>query len=234
MENLIRKQLLQALTKIKQRPSAKWFIDPIDTKMKGFNNFKGKLETPMDLTTIERKLKNNKYKTVHEFKKDLDLIWENSQKCCIEDSITSILALDMKQYADNLLMYISDNPQVDWVNKLMFLQEKLSDSVKSINTSSTNNNKRKSTSTLCISNEDDEINPKNGIEFSYEELVKLRKDIESLNGETEKTEIAECIKLREPKLIGRKTTVSLNLGKLEPQTICDLIDKVSELKNKQV
>ncbi|EAY12104.1 Bromodomain containing protein [Trichomonas vaginalis G3] len=231
MENSLKLKLLEVIAKIKKRPSAKWFLDPVDTSSEEYSDYLEQIKTPMDLNTLENQLKNGKYNSVNEFREDLSLIWRNCQQYWQEDSITTTLAMDIKQYAENLLNYITDRPDIDWINKLMFLSEQFADAIKPINAANVISNKKRSPSSPCIRQfdkftQDDE-------KITEDELIELQKDIQNLDSDDEKLSLLECIRSCQPKLVGQKLSVTLNLSNLQPRTIFTLMDKVNQLKAQQ-
>lgn len=232
MKASVKQTLLDIVKKIKQRPSARWFIEPVDSSNDDFSDYYDVIENPMDLNTIQNKLQTDQYRTVSEFKEDLSLIWKNCQKYWQDESVTTTLAQDIKQYAESLLIYVSDRPDIDWINKLMFLADQLSDAVKPINYNIVFNNKKKSTSSPCIK-QYDQTESVDDVEFTYDEIDQLRKDIQMLDSDDEQLTLLECIKSCQPKLVGQKLSLTVNLGNLQPRTIITLMNKVEQLKAAQ-
>lgn len=223
---------LEVLEKIKDRPTAKWFMEPVDPKTDHCPDYYQRITKPSDLGTVQTRLENNEYKSVAAFKEDIALIWSNCMKYWGEESYISILALDLKQFSERLLNFISDQPQIDWINELLYWIEELSSATKPLNYSSISSKKR-STSNPSIKQFDiiqDE--PVEEITVSNNEILALKEDIESFTTDEEKTELAECMKTLRPRLFEKKPIVNVNLSILPPGILKTLMDKVSEMKNR--
>ena len=53
------------------------FKTPVDWKGMNLTDYPAIVKHPMDLGTVEKKLNDNKYRTVEEFIDDVQLIWDN-------------------------------------------------------------------------------------------------------------------------------------------------------------
>jgi len=79
-------QLIKSLEKL---PEAVNFIKPVDFKNLGLIDYPQVVKKPMDLSTIRKKLKQDKYSTIEEVIEDLNLIWENCRAYNQLGSVTS-------------------------------------------------------------------------------------------------------------------------------------------------
>ena len=50
------------------------FTEPVSKKVSGYHKL---IKKPMDLSTVIKKIKNNKYKTLNNYESDIELIWNN-------------------------------------------------------------------------------------------------------------------------------------------------------------
>ncbi|EAY14584.1 Bromodomain containing protein [Trichomonas vaginalis G3] len=231
MNSELQMKCIEVLEKIKERPTSKWFMDPVDPNKDHCPDYFQLITRPSDLSTVQSKLENGEYKTVAQFKEDLSLIWSNCLKYWSEESLISTLAIDLKQYSERLLNFISDQPHIDWINELMYLIEELSSATKPLTYNSVSSKKR-SPSNPSIKQydmtQDDDVEE---IKFTQEDLENLKTDIDSFTTDDAKTQLAECIKTILPRLFSQRPVVSVNLCNLSPQALKALSDKVEELKS---
>jgi bromodomain-containing factor 1 len=67
-------ELIKSLEKI---PEAVSFLKPVDYKVLGLVDYPFIIKNPMDLSTVRKKIKSDKYSSIEEVLEDLMLIWEN-------------------------------------------------------------------------------------------------------------------------------------------------------------
>jgi len=79
------------------------FREPVDHKTLGLFDYPMMIKTPMDLSTIKKKLKSNKYRKNQDFIDDVQLIWENCKKYNVDGSQIYRSALKMEKVAKRIL-----------------------------------------------------------------------------------------------------------------------------------
>lgn len=62
------------------------FLQPLDFKSLGLDDYPLIIKKPMDLSTVKKNLKNSKYSSVEEIFEDLTLIWDNCRTYNMSDS----------------------------------------------------------------------------------------------------------------------------------------------------
>ncbi|KAL9586838.1 MAG: hypothetical protein Q9212_000656 [Teloschistes hypoglaucus] len=75
-----KKHLQKVFSNVKRSDDAKWFAEPVDPVKLSIPTYPDVIKEPMDLKTIEDKLKNDGYSSFQEFKYDVDLILSNAIK----------------------------------------------------------------------------------------------------------------------------------------------------------
>jgi hypothetical protein len=63
------------------------FLKPVDYKALGLDDYPAIIKKPMDLSTVKKNLKNNKYALMSDLLSDLNLIWENCRTYNMQDSV---------------------------------------------------------------------------------------------------------------------------------------------------
>lgn len=77
-------------------PEAREFLQPVDYKRLGLDDYPNIITYPMDLSTVEGKLDQNSYETLEQFFYDLNMIWENCRKYNGPTSVYGELANKME------------------------------------------------------------------------------------------------------------------------------------------
>ena len=70
--------LIEKMKNLKKTKNSTFFLKPVDPVLLGIPTYPEIIKNPMDLGTMEQKLKSNKYKTVQEFADDFALIINNT------------------------------------------------------------------------------------------------------------------------------------------------------------
>lgn len=106
------------LQKLKKHPSAGPFLFPVDAKALGLHDYFDVVREPMDLGTVERKLKNGLYLALSEYAADIRKIWNNSLSYNMEGSAIYIMTLEMRSYFERLFNDIDNIQSNDAVRNL--------------------------------------------------------------------------------------------------------------------
>lgn len=69
---------LTILNKVKKHPKAGHFLHPVDPEAMEIPNYREIVKEPMDLSTVERNLLENSYKSIEEFDVDMQRIFSNA------------------------------------------------------------------------------------------------------------------------------------------------------------
>ncbi len=90
------KKLTQLLNVLFEDKNSTEFRQPVDFKYLGLLDYPNIIANPMDLGTVRKNLRNNKYKMVEECLNDIQLIWDNCKKYNSEGSWIYDLALKLE------------------------------------------------------------------------------------------------------------------------------------------
>lgn len=91
------KKSLKILNYLKTHNSADPFKKPVDPEALRIPQYYEIIKQPMDISTVEYNLKNEKYTLSEQFEKDVNLIWENACKFNPVDSQVYKMAIEMKE-----------------------------------------------------------------------------------------------------------------------------------------
>lgn len=91
-------KLLSILLK---QPDLSIFRNPVETKKPGMEKYLDIIKEPMDLSTLQRKLRNGCIPTISEFRRSLALIWTNSETFWGPDDVITKSALNIKRVSED-------------------------------------------------------------------------------------------------------------------------------------
>lgn len=131
MNEYVIHKCLEIMDEIRTHPISEMFSFPVDPVRDECPDYLNIITKPMDLQTIETKLRGKKYKNVHEFKEDMVLVFNNAIKYNGKTSAVGIMAADQHHLFRELAKSLTDEPITTWNNMLSQLNRQLSDHVAS-------------------------------------------------------------------------------------------------------
>ncbi|KAK8894180.1 transcription initiation at TATA-containing promoter protein [Tritrichomonas musculus] len=222
---------LSILDTLQSYAISKMFAQPVDPVRDNVPNYFDIVKKPMDLGTVRKKLMNNEYKSVAEFKEDMELIWKNSLLVNSKTSILRLITTDMQEKYQSLAKFLSDSQEWDWLNKLYSLRDELNAmSPSRINSSSSTSSKRESKPIKQNkSNQTKQTKQKKQQPLTRAEILKLTNDINNLKDEIHILSIFEVFRKYEPQIETDSDTLVLDIAPLKPSTLWALRETVDNL-----
>lgn len=107
------KHLQKALGTIKRQKDAAWFLAPVDFVALNIPTYPDIIKNPMDLGTIEKKLKGGEYKALEEIITDFDLILSNATAFNGPDHDVTKAARKIRGSFDDYLAKLPSSNQVE-------------------------------------------------------------------------------------------------------------------------
>ena len=80
------------LSEIMRHPMCEFFLHPVDVDGLGLSDYRTVVERPMDLSTVQRELKADRYQTVEAFAADVKLTFDNCIKYNGANSMFGVVA----------------------------------------------------------------------------------------------------------------------------------------------
>lgn len=230
-----RLECLRVMDQLSTRAVSGMFSKPINPKDDDCPNYYQVIDKPMDLGTVRKKLEENIYRTVEEWKKDVDLVWSNSLKYNKTGLITVITA-DLKEYFDKISRSVSDSVAQDWKTKLSQIRDELETAVKEIAKHKSGKKiiqKRDKLSTTLIELEPPHMR-RHFVCLNHEEMEKLSEDLNRLNQETQLQIISQMLQKYEPDIMLDQDEIEININALQPMTLRLIRDRVNNYLHHQV
>jgi len=225
------------MDEIYKRTVSKMFAIPVDPERDNCPNYFSIIPKPMDLGTVRKKLEENQYTTIAEWKSDMELIWANSFTFNKNNVLLNLITTEMSDVYKKLAKFVSDDPKNDWNLMLCHLKDQIVLSTKpfeetigkrigksAIKPKSTN--KQLSNLTKSPKTKKKSVNKK---PLSKNAIVKLTKQINSLTDESQILSILEVIEEEEPQIKAEGEHFELELCSLKPSTLIALRDRLQSL-----
>ncbi|KAH7648621.1 hypothetical protein FG379_002091 [Cryptosporidium bovis] len=92
----------KVLNRLKEHPDSEPFLEPVNWKRLGLDNYLSIVKNPMDLKTIEKKVKSNSYLIPEKFWEDIELIWYNCQLYNHESSEVYQQSVNLGAFSNDL------------------------------------------------------------------------------------------------------------------------------------
>jgi hypothetical protein len=96
-------KIREIISGLKADQNAFFFLNPVNYKELGLDDYILIIKTPMDLSTVQSKLTNNQYITIDQIFTDIQLIWDNCKRYNIEGSAIYKQAQNMEKSCEKLI-----------------------------------------------------------------------------------------------------------------------------------
>lgn len=117
-----KRRCLKVLDQIERNESFYLYKQPVDPVRDECPDYFQVISEPMDLSTIRRKLLDDKYTSISEWKNDFSLIWKNSKKYNNGATLIGLTAQYLQETFKSLTQTMSDNEVADWTSELTKVQ----------------------------------------------------------------------------------------------------------------
>jgi hypothetical protein len=123
------KKCYNLLQKLKKHTCSSPFLEPVDAMALGIPDYYQIITDPMDLSTIERNLKNGVYTSTVQFGNDIRKIWTNSFRYNARGSDIYQMTAEMSTYFEKVFKEIENIPLAENFNELQKRVERLSKTI---------------------------------------------------------------------------------------------------------
>jgi hypothetical protein len=217
---------IDIMNKLCSRNISAMFAQPVDPLRDDCTDYFDVIKHPMDLGTIKTKLAMNQYKSVSEWKSDVNLVWANSALYNSKSSLLRLITKDLSDLFHKLTSTFSDSPQNDWNDELQALGNEMGQLMKEL--------------TAPPASADDSGAPgahrgkgsAGGRLFGTDELLKLTHEINSIRDIEKLCQLTELLKEQESDIEDNGEDLDVDLNTLRLPTLIMLRKKVDELLKK--
>lgn len=127
-----KQRCLKVMDSIQNHNISRMFMQPVNPITDDCPDYFTKIKHPMDLSTSRKKLEEGQYENVEQWKKDIDLIWDNAITYNGPQALISLLARELQDLFKDLACNISSDLSLDWNNQFEKLKGEFNQIVKSI------------------------------------------------------------------------------------------------------
>ena len=126
------KKCYSLIQKLKKHPCSMPFLDPVDAVALGIPDYYQIITEPMDLSTVERNLKNGVYTSTIHFGNDIRKIWNNSFRYNAKGSDIYNMTSEMSINFEKLFKDIENIPLTENIHNLQKKVNRLSKTLKEL------------------------------------------------------------------------------------------------------
>ena len=105
------------------------FIEMVDPNRDGAPDYFDIVKSPMALREVKNRILSKKYKDVSEFKRDMDLIWENARKYNGEDHLYAQFAMEASLWFERKMKHFPETLEEQWLTKFRKVAKKFYDAL---------------------------------------------------------------------------------------------------------
>jgi hypothetical protein len=91
-------------------------VDPIADEIPDYLDI---IQHPSDLSTVRTKLLNNRYRSLQEFKRDMNLIWENAVQSSGHQSLPAFIADRLSKIFQKWVTDLEEISTDQWINNFL-------------------------------------------------------------------------------------------------------------------
>ena len=215
-------EIVDALTK---HPVAEIFLNPVDPEEDKVPNYHQIVKNPSDLGTVRQNLVDQKYKTLDEFKREMNLIWENAALFNGRHSTVACMGEKLARIFHKKMAAIEERPRDVWVSEYLKAQSML---VKLFRA------QPKALEGFNLSPEMERLVPERRMEKSWLSPEDMRYFSSSFKFVEDPVHLAKLVHIlseNEPSIDFSEEELQINVAALNQRTVRLLKGWVSELKD---
>ncbi|OHS99338.1 Bromodomain containing protein [Tritrichomonas foetus] len=158
-----KQRCLKVMDKIQKYHISRMFSQPVNPTTDNCPDYFSKITSPMDLGTARKKLDNNEYETVEQWKEDMELIWNNAFTYNGPKALISLLAKEIQTIFRDLTVNFSSDADADWNSQFEKLKSEINSIIKTapkINSSSKSSSRRNTQTSQQVNSSSQKVNSK--------------------------------------------------------------------------
>ncbi|OHT13729.1 Bromodomain containing protein [Tritrichomonas foetus] len=131
LSNVLLKKCISCVDYLLTFQISKMFATPVDPERDMCPTYLQVIQKPMDLGTIRKKLENNEYDKVSDFKADIELVWENAITFNGKTALIATLARQLQATFKEKAEFITDDEKEGWLYELNELKARFNNVISS-------------------------------------------------------------------------------------------------------
>jgi hypothetical protein len=110
---------MKILDELFSHPIAEVFKDPVDPIRDEVPDYLDVIQTPSDLTSVRNRLRNDRYRSLQDFKRDVNLIWENAVQYNGRSSLPAFIADELSRIFHRRFSALEEPSTDQWINEYL-------------------------------------------------------------------------------------------------------------------
>jgi hypothetical protein len=218
-----KQKCLDIVDELFRHPISEVFHDPFDPVADNMPDYLEVVQHPSDLSTVRTKLLNDRYHTLQDFKRDVNLIWENAVQYNGRVALLSYIAGHLSRIFQKRIAVLEEPSPDQWVNDFLKARSVLCKLFRTVPKGFTfANGKNPSIQDLAGVPSRNRVSPADLEFFQRAEEGILRDD-------AIKTKLFQIIAELEPSIDLTGRSSALDLSALSPRTLTFLKEWIREL-----
>lgn len=115
----LKAKCLKILDELISHPISSVFQEPVDPKLDEVPDYFDIIKEPSDLSTVRERLLSNKYANLQEFKREVNLIWENAVAYNGKSSYPAYIADQLSKIFAKQISLLEDQNYEHWINEFL-------------------------------------------------------------------------------------------------------------------
>jgi hypothetical protein len=115
----LKQKCLDIIDEIFRHPISVVFHDPVDPVADEVSDYFDVVQHPSDLSTVRTKLLNDRYRSLQDFKRDMNLIWDNAVQYNGRQSLPGFIADRLSRIFQKRTAALDDPSPDQWVNDFL-------------------------------------------------------------------------------------------------------------------
>jgi hypothetical protein len=114
-----REKCVAIVDELLSHPMADFFSKPVDPIADEVPDYFDVVQHPSDLGTVRTKLSNDRYRSLQDFKREVNLIWENAATYNGRPSLPVYIADELSRVFQKRMLVLEDPPVDAWINDFL-------------------------------------------------------------------------------------------------------------------
>lgn len=115
----LKEKCLKILDELVSHPISTVFQEPVDPVLDEVPDYFDVIKEPSDLSTVRERLLSNKYSNLQEFKREVNLIWENAVTYNGKTSYPAYIADQLSKIFSKQISMLEDQNYEHWINEFL-------------------------------------------------------------------------------------------------------------------
>lgn len=229
----LKQECVAVMEELCARPIAQMFLDADSDDS---SDESGVVRGSLDLRTISTNLRKNKYKTIQDWKNDVEKVWSTALSHNRSSTLVVIATTDLQRQFRERTKFLTDSKRNNWKYALIQMHQELAVCIREIlklrsaGTQKVQRTVGKRDQLYPTLEELPPANLRRHVQFfTHDELVKLTNELNSLKEQSQLALIGSLLKKHEPEITDEADQLEIDINLLKPSTLRLIRDQVDQI-----